>query len=143
MKRYRLLALAVLGVSLVLLAVLFIGNINGNLVYFLTPEEALEQKADFADGRRLQIGGLVAEDSVEPEADGLQFVVVSGTEAGAATVPVVYEGSPAQLFRPGIGVVLEGSWDGGTFDADTMIVKHDENYRAPDTDPAPAAEEAP
>jgi cytochrome c-type biogenesis protein CcmE len=70
----------------------------------------------------------------------LQFVVVSGTEADAAAVPVVYEGSPAQLFRPGIGVVLEGSWDGGTFDADTMIVKHDENYRAPDADPA---EEAP
>ena len=143
MKRYRLLALAALGVSLVLLAVLFIGNINGNLVYFLTPEEALEQKADFADGRRLQIGGLVAEDSVQPGPGGLRFVVVGGTEAGAAAVPVVYEGSPAQLFRPGIGVVLEGFWNGGTFDADTMIVKHDENYRAPDTDAAPAAEEAP
>lgn len=142
MKRYRLLALAVLGVSLVLLAVLFIGNINGNLVYFLTPDEALEQKADFADGRRLQIGGLVAENSVERGADGLQFLVVSGTEAGAAAVPVAFEGSPAQLFRAGIGVVLEGSWNGGTFDADTMIVKHDENYQAPDADQAPAAEEA-
>ena len=137
MKRYRLLALAVLGVSLVLLAVLFVGNINGNLVYFLTPEEAQQQKADFADGRRLQIGGLVAEDSVESGPGGLRFVVVSGTQADAAAVPVVYDGSPAQLFRPGIGVVLEGSWNGGTFDADTMIVKHDENYQAPDAGEAP------
>lgn len=143
MRRYRLLALSVLGISLVLLGVLFVGNINGNLVYFLTPDEAVEQKADFADGRRFQIGGLVEEGSVESTAGGLRFVVVSGTEPGAAAVPVTYEGSPAQLFRAGIGVVLEGSWNGDTFDADTMIVKHDENYQAPGADPAPAAEEAP
>lgn len=136
MKRYRLLALAALGVAVVLLGVLFVGNINGNLVYFLTPDEALAQKADFADGRRLQIGGLVEEGSVESSAGGLRFVVVSGTEPGAAAVPVSYGGSPAQLFRPGIGVVLEGAWDGETFAADTMIVKHDENYRAPEPDPA-------
>lgn len=137
MRRYRLAALAVLGVAVVLLGVLFVGNINGNLVYFLTPDEALAQKADFADDRRFQIGGLVQDDSVESTPDGLRFVVVSGTGPGAAVVPVAYEGSPAQLFRAGIGVVLEGSWNGGTFDADTMIVKHDENYRAPDAEAAP------
>jgi cytochrome c-type biogenesis protein CcmE len=136
-KRYRLAALAVLGVAVVLLGVLFVGNINGNLVYFLTPDEALAQKADYTDDRRFQIGGLVQEDSVESTPDGLRFVVVSGTEQGAAAVPVAYAGSPAQLFRAGIGVVLEGSWDGGTFDADTMIVKHDENYRAPNAEAAP------
>lgn len=137
MRRYRLLALALLGVAAVLLGVLFVGNINGNLVYFLTPQEALAQRADYDDGRRFQIGGLVAEDSVESGDDGLRFLVVSGTGPGAAAVPVSYEGSPAQLFRPGIGVVLEGSWNGDTFDADTMIVKHDEEYRAPkDTDPS-------
>ena len=138
-----MLAVAVLGAALVLLGVLFVGNINGNLVYFLTPDEALAQKADFTDGRRFQIGGLVEEGSVRSDAGRLQFVVVSGTAPGAAAVPVAYDGSPAQLFRAGIGVVLEGSWDGGTFDADTMIVKHDENYRAPDGDSAPAAADVP
>ena len=137
MKRYRLLALTALGVGVVLLGVLFVGNINGNLVYFLTPQEALAQKADFAEGRRLQIGGLVQEGSVAPSADGLRFTVVSGTEPGSAAVPVLYDGSPAQLFRPGIGVVMEGAWSGDTFDADTMIVKHDENYRAPDAGTRP------
>jgi len=136
-KRYRLVALTTLGVAVVLLGVLFVGNINGNLVYFLTPQEALAQKADFAEGRRLQIGGLVQEGSVEPGTDGLRFTVVSGTEPGSAAVPVVYDGSPAQLFRPGIGVVMEGAWSGDTFDADTMIVKHDENYRAPDAGTRP------
>lgn len=137
MRRYRLLAVTALGLAVVLLGVLFVGNINGNLVYFLTPQEALAQRADFADGRRLQIGGLVQEGSVESSADGLRFTVVSGNEPDAAAVPVVYAGSPAQLFRPGIGVVMEGSWAGGTFEADTMIVKHDENYQPPDPEQQP------
>jgi cytochrome c-type biogenesis protein CcmE len=127
-KRYRLLAISLLGVAGVLLGVLFVGNINGNLVYFLTPQEALAQKADFDDGRRFQLGGLVQDGSVETTDDGLRFLVASGP----ATVPVAYGGAPAQLFRPGIGVVLEGAWDGDTFRADTMIIKHDENYRPPD-----------
>ena len=140
MRRYRLLIVAALGVSLLLLGVLFVGNINGNLVYDLTPDEALAQKADFADGRRLQIGGLVEDGSVESGPEGLRFVVVSETGPASSAVTVRYEGSPAQLFRPGIGVVLEGVWNGQTFDADTMIVKHDENYRAPEDDPAPVDE---
>ncbi|TFV66506.1 UNVERIFIED_ORG: cytochrome c maturation protein CcmE [Bacillus sp. AZ43] len=134
MKRYRLLALAALGAAVVLLGVLFVGNINGNLVYFLTPEEALVQKSDFVDGRRLQIGGLVQEGSVESSPDGLRFTVVSDSGLEDAAVPVVYDGSPAQLFRPGIGVVMEGTWADGTFDADTMIVKHDENYAPPEAE---------
>lgn len=138
MRRYRLLAVAALGAALVLLGVLFVGNINGNLVYFLTPDEALAQRADFEDGRRFQIGGLVQEGSVESGDRGLRFVVVSDTGPDAAAVPVAYEGSPAQLFRAGIGVVLEGTWDRGTFDADTMIVKHDENYQAPGPGEQPA-----
>ena len=144
MRRYRLLALAVLGVAAVLLGVLFVGNINGNLVYYLTPTEALAQKSDFPDGRRFQLGGLVEDGSVRSTPDGLRFVVESGTGSGAATVPVAYDGSPAQLFRAGIGVVLEGAWDGDTFVADTMMVKHDENYAPPaDGSADPAAEAAP
>lgn len=144
MRRYRLLALAVLGAAAVLLGVLFVGNINGNLVYFLTPTEAQAQKADFPDGRRFQLGGLVVEGSVTSMDGGLRFVVESGTGSGTAMVPVAYEGAPAQLFRAGIGVVLEGSWDGDTFTADTMMVKHDENYSPPaDGSADPAVEEAP
>jgi len=140
MRRYRLLIVAALGAALLLLGVLFVGNINGNLVYYLTPDEALAQKADFTEGRRLQIGGLVEEGSVESGPEGLRFVVVSDTGTASSAVTVRYEGSPAQLFRPGIGVVLEGSWNGPTFDADTMIVKHDSNYRAPEPGPATAGD---
>lgn len=132
MKRYRLLLVAGLGMAAVLLGLLFFGNLNRNLVYYFTPDEAVAQRADFDDGRRLQIGGLVEPGSVVRTPQGLRFTLAAGTEPGSATVPVVHTGTPAQLFRSGIGVVLEGSWRGRVFHSDTMLVKHDENYRAPE-----------
>ena len=130
-SRYRLLAVAAIGVLAVLAGTLVFGNLNGNLVYYLTPAEALAQHADYPDGRRFQLGGLVSKDSVTPTPDGVRFLVTSGTAPGSPTLPVDYRGAPAQLFAAGIGVVVEGSWSGAVFRADTMMVKHDENYRPP------------
>ncbi|PXY25375.1 cytochrome c maturation protein CcmE [Prauserella muralis] len=133
MKRYRLLAFSGVGVVAILAGVLFFGNLNDNLVYYLTPQEALDQRADFPDGRRFQLGGFVEKDTVVRTQDGLRFVVASGTEPGSPSVTVEHHGAPAQLFQAGIGVVLEGSWQGGEFVSDTMKVKHDENYQPPDS----------
>lgn len=131
MRRYRLLGLSVLGAVVVLAGVLFFGNLNSNLVYYLTPNEAVSQRAAFVDGRRFQLGGLVREGSVVQTKDGLQFVVAASTSPAAPVVAVDYRGAPAQLFRAGVGVVLQGAWRGDRFVADTMMVKHDQNYRAP------------
>jgi cytochrome c-type biogenesis protein CcmE len=128
--RYRLLAMAALGVVAVLVGLLLFGNLNRNLVYYLTPAEALAQRVDYPDGRRFQLGGLVTEGSVAPTPDGVRFLVSSGP--GSASVPVHHRGAPAQLFGAGLGVVLEGSWRGPEFTSDTMKVKHDENYRPPE-----------
>ncbi|MGH3979426.1 MAG: cytochrome c maturation protein CcmE [Pseudonocardiaceae bacterium] len=131
MKRYRLAVAALGGVVLVLLGVLVFGNLNRNLVYYLTPGEALSQRDEFTDGRRFQLGGLVEQGSVTRDGRELRFVVASETGPGGPSVPVVHTGAPAQLFRPGIGVVLEGAWRGTEFVSDTMIVKHDETYAPP------------
>ena len=138
MTRYRLLLVAGLGVAAVLLGLLFFGNLNRNLVYFLTPAEAIAQRDAWPDGRRLQLGGMVESGSVVPTPGGLRFTVASGTDPASPAVTVVHTGAPAQLFRSGIGVVLEGTWRGDEFVSDTMIVKHDEDYRAPG-DPARTA----
>ena len=42
---------------------------------------------------------------------------------------MVHSGAPQELFSEGIGVVVEGTWDGTVFHSDTMLVKHDEQYR--------------
>lgn len=131
MKRYRLLAFSGVGLVAVLLGLLFFGNLNQNLVYYLTPDEALEQRPDYPDGRRFQLGGFVESDSVTEKQGGLRFTVASGTEPGTPSIPVEHQGAPAQLFQAGIGVVLEGAWRGDEFVSDTMKVKHDETYQPP------------
>ncbi len=58
----------------------------------------------------------------------MEFSVTDGRE----TVLVIHQGAPQQLFREGIGVVVEGTWSGDQFSSDSMIVSHDEQYRTED-----------
>jgi cytochrome c-type biogenesis protein CcmE len=43
-------------------------------------------------------------------------------------VKVVYRGQLPDLFREGQGVVAEGKFEGGVFNASEVLAKHDENY---------------
>jgi cytochrome c-type biogenesis protein CcmE len=55
----------------------------------------------------------------------VRFDVTDGTNE----IPVSYQGVLPDLFREGQGVVAEGVLDGGgTFNADTILAKHDETY---------------
>ncbi|SEP53536.1 cytochrome c maturation protein CcmE [Amycolatopsis saalfeldensis] len=136
MKRYRLLAVSGIGIVAVLVGVLLFGNLNGNLVYYLTPAEAIAKHADYPDGRRFQLGGFVEPGSVTHTPEGLRFVVSSDVKPGGPAIAVLHTGPLAQLFQPGIGVIVEGSWRGKDFVSDTMIVKHDANYRPPASKPS-------
>lgn len=136
--RVRAFAVPGVGLAAVLTGLLTFGNLNDNLVYYLTPGEASAQRAgggdgakgaDRADGRRFRLGGLVEEGSVQRTADGVRFTVVDTD--GTSPVQVVHTGAPNQLFQAGIGVVVEGTWRGTVFASDTMIVKHNEEYRPP------------
>ena len=60
--------------------------------------------------------------------EGVSFQVSDGREF----VQVIHHGAPQQLFQEGVGVVLEGNWDGAEFHSDSMLVKHDEQYRTED-----------
>ena len=136
LMRGRTMAVVTLGgVAAVLGGVLTFGNLNGNLVYYLTPTEAVEQRADFPDGRRFRLAGQVAPGSLVQQ-DGVTRFTIG---VGYRTVPVRHEGTPPQLFREGIEVVVEGAWDDDVFTSDTMLVKHDENYAPPQDADDPVA----
>lgn len=117
--------------ALVLLAAVIGGlvwiNLGENLVYYLTPSEAVEQRGGGAAAGRFRLGGLVEEGSVEETPGGIRFAVGDG----AASVEVEHTGAPPQLFRAGIGVVVEGAWEGARFHSDVLLINHDEQYRAP------------
>lgn len=124
MKRYWrfLVPAAALAVILVVLLV----NLSSSLVYFITPTELVESENTSESRQRL--GGQVVSGSVVENADGVSFSVTDGR----FDVAVRHSGAPQELFDEGIGVVLEGTWDGSVFVSDTMLIRHDEQYRTED-----------
>ena len=121
MKRYWKFLLPA-GIVVVVLVVL-VFSLNSSLVYFSTPTELAEQGPDAG---RTRLGGQVVEGTIADTQTGVTFDVTDGRES----VTVIHTGAPQQLFQEGIGVVVEGTWDGVSFHSDTMIVKHDENYKS-------------
>jgi cytochrome c-type biogenesis protein CcmE len=132
LKRKRLMLAAALAVVALALGVLAYGNIGENLVYYWSPSELLDAGSD-AIGASIRLGGLVVPGSIVRGQDGLdlRFEVTDGTK----TVPVHASAVPPAMFRGGIGVVIEGTARrDGTFESRRLMVKHDNEYQAPDSE---------
>ena len=114
-------AILVLGILVVLLI-----NLSANLVYFRTPTELLTEIEP--SEARLRLGGQVVEGSVLDNGENLLLTVTDGRESA----PVVHNGVVPQLFSEGQGVIVEGTWDGASFHSDSMLIRHDEQYRTED-----------
>lgn len=105
------------------------GGIGENVVFFLTPQELLA-KGNSAYDVSVRLGGQVEPGSVKWDADrlDLQFVVTDGEKQ----VPVRSTGAPPQMFRDGMGVIVEGRFRrDGVFESTNLMVKHSNEYRAP------------
>ena len=105
------------------------GGIGENVVFFLTPQELLTKGTDVYDVP-VRLGGQVAPGSVKWDAEklDLRFVVTDGQQ----TVPVHSTGAPPQMFRDGMGVIVEGRFRrDGVFESTNLMVKHSNEYRAP------------
>lgn len=128
--RRRVLAIAAVLITAGVLAFLAFGGIGENLVYYWSPSE-LKAAGSEAAGATIRLGGLVEEGSVEHSEDGLtlRFAVTDGE----TSVPIVTRSVPPAMFREGVGVVVEGSISSnGQFETHRLLVKHDNQYRAPD-----------
>lgn len=117
--------------ALIIAAVLVLvaTNIGDSLTYYLTPQEAVDRRAEFPDGERFRLGGLVLAGSLS-ESGGVRVFEVTD---GAETIRVELTGTTPPLFAEDVGVVVEGTWNGSFFEADTALIRHDETYQAPTT----------
>ncbi|MDP2306649.1 MAG: cytochrome c maturation protein CcmE [Pseudomonadota bacterium] len=130
----KLWALAALLLSGSALAYIAVGDLGENLVYYWSPTEMVAAK-EKAVGATIRLGGLVEPGSLVPDGQVLNFRVTDGT----TTIPVSTREVPPQMFREGIGVVVEGTVDSaGQFQSKRMMVKHDNEYRAPEGGEKPA-----
>lgn len=92
--------------------------------YFYMPADL--QAANLQPGQRIRLGGLVEAGSI---IRGQGTEVAFGVTDSDKTVKVRYTGILPDLFREGQGVITEGSFGpDGTFIADSVLAKHDENY---------------
>lgn len=102
---------------------LVLNALRDSIVFFSTPT-MLAQKPT-KPGSRLRLGGIVQPGSLERRDQQISFRISDAD----ASVPVSYRGILPDLFREGQGVVSEGVLEpSGTFKADTILAKHDENY---------------
>lgn len=125
-KRFALCAIGVAGLALL---VITIGGIGENLVYYWGPTE-LRNAGTHARGATIRLGGLVAAGSVRyvNETSLLEFDVTDMQNI----VHVRSTGVPPQMFREGIGVVVEGTMTrAGHFESSRLMVKHGNEYQAP------------
>lgn len=122
----------VLGGATVILGVfawLLFGGLEKNMVFFLTPRELLAKGTEGV-GVPVRLGGQVKPGSVKWDAQALdlRFTVTDG----GGEIPVRSTGAPPQMFRDGMGVIVEGRvGTGGVFEASNLMVKHSNEYRAP------------
>lgn len=132
-KRTTLLALGALLVAAAALGVIAFGDIGKNLVYYWTPAEMLAAGSK-AYGATIRLGGIVQKGTVAWDAGHteLSFRVANDATPAAASVLVKVRETPPQMFREGIGVVVEGTLDKSqVFTSNRLMVNHSNEYRPP------------
>ena len=113
---------SVSGISLILY------SLNSNLDYFFTPTEL--KNVDIPSEKRIKIGGMVLEDSVQRYKSEISFIITDYENS----INVVFDGIVPDLFKEGSGVVALGFIKNEIFYAQEVLAKHDENYMPPNLD---------
>ena len=99
-----------------------------NVTFYFDPSKIAAGQV--RPGESFRLGGMVEKGSLvrTPGTLDVSFVVTDFRHS----VPVRYSKVLPDLFREGAGVVAHGHLDAqGTFIADEVLAKHDENYMPP------------
>ncbi|WP_435202291.1 cytochrome c maturation protein CcmE [Qipengyuania sp. 902] len=125
-KHQRLILVVLALVALIGAGLLAAYALRNQANYFYLPEQM--QADPPAVGQAVRLGGMVEQGSLTTDNDGvtLRFAV---TGNDGSRIPVRFSGIAPDLFVEGSGVVAEGRLaPDGTFVADNLLAKHDENY---------------
>jgi cytochrome c-type biogenesis protein CcmE len=138
-NRNRVIAVAALLCAVAGFAFISMSNIGENLVYYWAPGEMLSQ-GERAYGATIRLGGIVKPGSIQwSEAKThLTFEVADSHKPEAKSVKVDSKEVPPQMFREGIGVVVEGTLTRSqVFTSNRLMVNHSNEYRPPSNDEPP------
>lgn len=124
-KHQRLVLALIALVALVGAGVLAAWALRSQASFFYLPADYAANPPEA--GRAVRLGGMVEKGSIKTAPDGvtINFVIYDDK----ARVPVTFKGIVPDLFVEGSGAVAEGRRQpDGTFVADNVLAKHDENY---------------
>jgi len=124
-KHQRLVLVVIALAAMIGAALLAAWALRNQASYFYVPSDIAAKPP--TPGQQIRLGGMVETGSLTTRADGVTIDFVVGD--GKARVPVVFAGIVPDLFVEGSGVVAEGAMrPDGTFAANNLLAKHDENY---------------
>lgn len=125
-RKVRRIQMLVFGAALLAGSAALIGFMAQDAIaFFKSPTELVAQQ--WGPEQLLRVGGLVVAGSRADKGTTHHFEVTDGNK----TVAVAFTGVLPDLFREGQGVVAQGYWRGGAFEATEVLAKHDENYMPP------------
>lgn len=129
-NRHQKLAIIILALIVIAAVVALVLNaLNSNIALYVSPSDVKAGK--YPNDKIFRIGGLVKENSLQRQADGVSvsFIVTDMNNE----VKVLYKGILPDLFSEGKGVVAQGKIDNEkNFVAQEVLAKHDENYMPPE-----------
>lgn len=129
-RRKRLIVIVFILAGAAVTATLVLSALEENINLFYPPEQVVGGEAPV--GKRIRVGGMVLEGSVERASDSLEVGFVL-TDRRGSDVGVRYSGILPDLFGEGQGILVTGELDqAGVFQADEVLAKHDENYMPPE-----------
>ncbi|HQR49951.1 MAG TPA: cytochrome c maturation protein CcmE [Steroidobacteraceae bacterium] len=128
-RRKRMVTVAVILVGVGIATAFALKAFQKNLLYYYSPSQIKAGEAP--DNRAFRVGGLVEKGSFKREPGSLE-VHFTLTDYGQEII-VSYTGVLPDLFREGQGVIARGKLrPDGTFVAEEVLAKHDENYMPPE-----------
>lgn len=128
-RQQRMLAVGLAGAGVVIAAALTLQAFKENMMFYVEISEVA--RGNYPQDRNFRVGGLVVDGSVKRQPGELEVeFAVSDLEN---ELLITYDGILPDLFREGQGIIAHGRMgDNGTFTADEVLAKHDENYMPPE-----------
>ena len=133
-KNKRLITLVTSFLMLTIGSFILLVNLRDNLIFFYSPTELSEKEIN--SEKIIRVGGMVKESLKKKikNVDGRKLEEISFVITDFKNeIKIFYVGILPDLFKEGQGVVVEGITNGNmTFNAKTVLAKHDENYMPPE-----------
>ena len=129
LRKQRVYAIVTVFLGIVIALVLVMSALSKNMNLFYSPSELLN--SEISPGSIIRAGGMVASGSIEKSTDSLEVIFLITDFQNS--LPVIYNGILPDLFSEDAGVVVKGFLqEDGTFFAQEVLAKHDENYMPPE-----------